>query len=133
MNTSPTKKLFIIWYTLLMLVTGWTIGPGIAMWMPEHYFEWYPFIPVFFYIFGLFDISIFEACRRLAPQKMQLVYLGTKALKMFFSLIVLLVYSVKVEEQKVAFFLTFFVFYLISLIFESWFFYRYESGNKIKK
>lgn len=133
MSTSPTKKLFITWYTLLMLVTGWSIGPAIAMWMPEHYFGWYPFIPVFFYIFGWFDISIFEACRRLAPKRMQLVYLGTKALKMFFSLIVLLVYSVKVEEHKVEFFLTFFVFYLISLVFESWFFYRYESGNKIKK
>ena len=37
---------------------------------------------------------------------------------------------VKVEEKKVEFFLTFFVFYLISLVFESWFFYRYERGNK---
>jgi hypothetical protein len=30
----------------------------------------------------------------------------------------------------VEFFLTFFVFYIISLVFESWFFYRYELGNK---
>jgi len=42
---------------------------------------------------------------------------------------VLLIYAVKVEEKKVEFFLTFFVFYLISLAFESWFFYRYERGN----
>jgi len=84
---------------------------------------------VFFYIFGYFDISIFEFCRRYAPQKMQLVYLGTKAIKMLFSLMVLLIYAVKVEEKKVEFFLTFFVFYLISLAFESWFFYRYERGN----
>jgi hypothetical protein len=112
------------------LVSGWTIGPILATWFPEHYFEWYPFIPVFFYIFGWFDISIFEACRRYAPQKMQLVYLGTKAIKMFFSLMVLLIYAVKVEEKKVEFFLTFFAFYLISLAFESWFFYRYERGNK---
>lgn len=130
MNTSPTKKLFIITYTLLMLVAGWSIGPGIATWMPEYYFKWYPFIPVFFYVFGWFDISMFEACRRLAPQKIQLVYLGTKAVKMLFSLIVLLVYSVKVEEKKVEFCLTFFAFYLINLVFESWFFYRYERGNK---
>ena len=73
MSVSPTKKLFITWFTLLMLITGWSIGPAIATWMPEHYFEWYPFIPVFFYIFGWFDISIFEYCRRYAPQKMQLV------------------------------------------------------------
>ena len=129
-SISPTQKLFVVWYTLLMLVTGWSIGPAIAVWMPEHYFGWYPFIPVFFYIFGWFDISMFEACRRLAPQKMQLVYLGTKAIKMLFSLMVLLIYAIKIEEKKVEFFLTFFVFYLISLVFESWFFYRYEQGNK---
>ena len=129
MSISLTKKLFVTWFTVLILVSGWTIGPILATWFPEHYFEWYPFIPVFFYIFGYFDISIFDFCRRYAPQKMQLVYLGTKAIKMLFSLMVLLIYAVKVEEKKVEFFLTFFVFYLISLAFESWFFYRYERGN----
>ena len=129
MSISLTKKLFVTWFTVLILVSGWTIGPVLATWFPEHYFEWYPFIPVFFYIFGYFDISIFEFCRRYAPQKMQLVYLGTKAIKMLFSLMVLLIYAVKIEEKKVEFFLTFFVFYLISLAFESWFFYRYERGN----
>ena len=130
MSISLTKKLFVTWFTLLILVSGWTIGPLLATWFPEHYFEWYPFIPVFFYIFGWFDISIFEACRRYAPQKMQLVYLGTKAIKMFFSLIVLLIYSVKIDEKKVVFFLVFFGFYILTLVFESWFFYQYEHGNK---
>ena len=117
MSTSPTQRLFITWHTLLMLVAGWTIGPAIATWWPEHYFGW-------------FTISMFEACRRFAPKKIQLVYLGTKAIKMFFSLIVLLIYSVKVDEKKVEFFLVFFGFYILTLVFESWFFYRYEHGNK---
>lgn len=133
MSISLTKKLFITWYTLLMLVTGWTIGPAIALWIPEHYFEWYPFIPVFFYIFGWFTIYMFEACRRYAPKKIQLVYLGTKSIKMLFSLMVLLIYAIKVEEKKVEFFLTFFVFYIISLVFESWFFFRYEREQKGNK
>jgi len=133
MSVSLTKKLFLTWYTFLILVSGWTIGGAMNLWMPHRYFEWYPFIPVFFYIFGWFTIYMFEACRRYAPQKLQLVYLGTKGIKMFFSLIILLIYAVKVEEKKVEFFLTFFVFYLISLTFESWFFYRYERGKKGKK
>ena len=133
MSISLTKKLFITWYTLLMLFVRWTIGPAIALWLPEHYFEWYPFIPVFFYIFGWFTIYMFEACRMYAPQKMQLVYLGTKGIKMFFSLMILLIYAMKVEEKKMEFFLTFFTFYIISLMFESWFFFRYERGQKVKK
>ncbi len=133
MSISLTKKLFITWYTLLMLVTGWTIGPAIALWIPEHYFEWYPFIPVFFYIFGWFTIYMFEACRRYAPKKIQLVYLGTKSIKMLFSIMVLLIYAIKAEEKKVEFFLTFFVFYIISLVFESWFFFRFEREQKGNK
>ena len=38
MSVSLTKKLFITWYTLLMLVAGWTIGPILAQGFPEHYF-----------------------------------------------------------------------------------------------
>lgn len=133
MSISQTKKLFITWYTLLMLVTGWTIGPAIALWIPEHYFEWYPFIPVFFYIFGWFTIYMFEACRRYAPKKIQLAYIGTKGIKMLFSLMILLIYAIKIEEKKVEFFLTFFVFYIISLVFESWFFFRFEREQKGNK
>lgn len=130
---SLTKQYFIVWYTLLILVSGWSIGLCIAYFLPAHYFEWYPFIPVFFYLFGWFTIYMFEACRRYAPQKMQLVYLGTKAIKMLFSLMMLLIYAVKVEEKKVEFFLTFLAFYLISMVFESWFFLRYERKQKTKK
>ena len=130
---SLTKQYFIVWYTLLILVTGWSIGLCIAYFLPSHYFECYPFIPVFFYLFGWFTIYMFEACRRYAPQKMQLVYLGTKAIKMLFSLMMLLIYAVKVKEKKVEFFLTFLAFYLISMVFESWFFLRYERKQKTKK
>ena len=111
MSISLTKKLYITWFTVLMLVAGW-----------------YPFIPVCFYLVGWFTIYMFEACRRYAPQKMQLVYLGTKAIKMLFSLMLLLIYALKIEEKKVEFFLTFFGFYLITLVFDSWFFFRYERN-----
>ena len=130
MSVSLPKKLYLTWFTLLMFVAGWTIGPALAIWMPILYFEWYPFIPVFFYIFGWFTIYMFEACRKYAPQKIQLVYLGTKGIKMFFSLMMLLIYAVKVEEKKVEFFLTFFCFYVLTLIFDSWFFFRYERKQK---
>jgi L-asparagine transporter-like permease len=133
MGTPTTKKLFIFWHTLLMLVAGWSIGPVIATWMPEHYFEWYPFIPVFFYIFGWFTIYMFEACRRDAPHQIQWVYMGSKAIRLFFSLGILLIYAVKVEEKKTEFFLTFAGFYLLNMMFESWFFYRYERINKTEK
>lgn len=132
MSISLTKRIFITRYTLVMVTAAWIIGPAMAIGIPEHYFEWYPFIPVFFYVFGWFNISMFEACQKYNPQKTQLYYLVTKAIKMLLSLMILLLYAVKIEEKKTEFSLVFLLFYLISLIFESCFFLRYEKRQKTK-
>lgn len=130
MILSLTKKLFLTWLTILMVSLGWGIGIALNELMPEHYFDWYPFIPVFFYVLGWFAIYMFDACRTYAPQKVQLVYLGTKFIRLILSLIILLIYTVKVKEHKIDFAIIFFVFYLISLAFESIFFYEYERKKK---
>lgn len=130
MILTMTKKLFITWLTVIMIAIGWIVGIVLKNVIPGSYFEWYPFIPFFFYILGWITIYLFEACRTYAPQKLQLVYLGIKFIKLILSLIVLLIYTVKIQEHKMEFAITFFVFYLISLTFESIFFYRYEKKKK---
>ena len=92
-----------------------------------------PFIPVYFYIFGLFSIYMFDACRRHAPQKMLLLYLAMKMMKMILSLILLLIYCLAVREEARAFLLTFISFYLLYLIYETWFFFSFEVNLKRKK
>ena len=98
-----------------------------------HYFGGYPFIPVYFYIFGLFSIYMFDACRRHAPQKLSLLYLAMKMIKMILSLILLLIYCLAVREEAKAFLLTFISFYLLYLIYETWFFFSFEVNLKRKK
>lgn len=132
MSISLTKRLFLTWYTLYMVGTAWIVGLTLGLGLPEWYFEWYPFIPVFFYIFGWFYIYMFDACRLFAPQKQQYVYLAMKGIKMLFSMGILLFYGVHIGEQKIEFFLTFFLFYIVSMIFESAFFMKFE-GNKKKQ
>lgn len=133
MSISLTKKLFITWYTLYMVIAAWIVGLTLGVVFPAWYFEWYPFIPVFFYIFGWFYIYMFDACRMFAPQKQQFVYLGMKGIKMIFSMGILLFYAVHVGERKTEFFLTFFLFYVLSLIFESSFFMKFEGNKKKQK
>ncbi|MCD7790698.1 MAG: hypothetical protein LUH55_09280, partial [Bacteroides thetaiotaomicron] len=96
-------------------------------------FGGYPFIPVYFYIFGLFSIYMFDACRRHAPQKLSLLYLAMKMIKMILSLILLLIYCLAVREEAKAFLLTFISFYLLYLIYETWFFFSFEVNLKRKK
>lgn len=100
--------------------------------LPGHYFGGYPFIPVYFFLFGFFEISMFDACRKHVPHKMVLLYLAMKMMKMLFSILFLLVYCIAVREEAKLFLLTFIIYYIVYLIYESWFFFTYEIGKKQK-
>ena len=132
MSISLTKRNFLYQITLLTLIAGW-VGAGILHYLlPGHYFGGYPFIPVYFFLFGLFEISMFDACRKHAPQKMLLLYMAMKVMKMF-SVILLVVYCFAVREEAKLFLLTFILYYIVYLIYETWFFFTYEVGKKQKK
>ena len=131
-NISKTKRNFIGLNTLFAILSG-AAGALILHILPGHYFGGYPFIPVYFYIFSLFSIYMFDACRRHAPQKMLLLYLAMKMMKMILSLILLLIYCLAVREEAKAFLLTFISFYLLYLIYETWFFFSFEVNLKRKK
>ena len=133
MNISKTKRSFICWHTLFAVISA-ALGAVILHFaLPGHYFGWYPFIPVYFYFFGLASIYMFDACRRHAPQRLLLLYLAMKMIKMILSLILVLIYCLAVREEARAFLLTFISFYLIYLIFETWFFFSFEMNQKRKK
>lgn len=132
-NISKTKRNFIGLNTLFTILIA-ALGAIILHFaMPGHYFGGYPFIPVYFYLFGLFSIYMFDACRRHAPQRMLLLYLAIKMIKMILSLVLVLIYCLAVREEARAFLLTFISFYLIYLIFETWFFFTFEMNLKQKK
>ena len=132
-NISKTKRNFIGLNTLFAILSGAAGALILHIALPGHYFGGHPFIPVYFYIFGLFSIYMFDACRRHAPQKMLLLYLAMKMMKMILSLILLLIYCLAVREEAKAFLLTFISFYLLYLIYETWFFFSFEVNLKRKK
>ena len=132
-NISKTKRNFIGLNTLFAILSGAAGALILHIALPGHYFGGYPFIPTYFYLFGLFSIYMFDACRQHAPQKMLLLYLAIKMVKMILSIILVLIYCLAVREEAKAFLLTFISFYLIYLIFETWFFFSFELNQKRKK
>ena len=133
MSISLTKRNFLIQLTILTLVVGWC-GAGILHYvLPEHYFDGYPFIPVYFFLFGVFEIAMFDACRKYAPNRLLQLYMAVKILKMLFAIFFLIAYCVIVRKDKAAFILTFIVFYIIYLIDETFFFLSFEMKKKLKK
>lgn len=132
MKISLTKKNFLMWTTALAIVSAVVVGGFIKLVMPGHYFEWYPFIPVFFYVFTVYSIYMFDKFRLLTPKKMLVVYFGIKFVKMVLSLFVVLGYILFVKVHKEDLVVVFFLFYLLTMIFQTSFFVLYES-NKMRQ
>ncbi len=133
MSISITKRKYLIQSALLTLLVGVCGGGLYFNLFPHHYFVGYPVIPVFFFVFGLFTISIMEMCRRHSPDRLLQVYLLLRVMRMLFSIIVMAIYGVVVHNKVRAFLLTFIANYLIYLIYDSRFFFMFEMNRKMKK
>ena len=108
------KRIFIKKMTILTLVLSVVIGLIYHLFIPDRYFPWFPAIPVFFYLFGLFYINMFSLAYRLGEDKMVPLFLVCKGTKFL------------VQHEIVAFFATFLVFYISFLIFETVYFTNIE-------
>ena len=61
MNISKTKRNFIGLNTLFAILSAGVGAVILHVALPGHYFGGYPFIPTYFYLFGLFSIYMFDA------------------------------------------------------------------------
>lgn len=133
MSISITKRNYLWQTALLTILIGGIGGYVYFNFFPHHYFGGYPIIPAFFFIFGIFTISMTEMCRKHMPQRILQIYLLMKVMRMLFSIIVMVAYCMVVREETKAFLLTFILNYLIYLIYDSWFYFTFELNRKKKK
>lgn len=132
MNNSKLKRNFIKKLTIFTLLCGGVGALILHFVLQENFIIWYSSIPIFFFVLGIVSIYVFEACIKRTPQKIGLLYLAIKVLKLIVSILFMIVYSLVVKEHVKDFILTFVVFYFLYLIFETWFFFSFEKMNKNK-
>lgn len=132
-NISATKRNFLGLLALFTVICGGVGAVILNYALPGYYFGEYPFIPVYFFLLGALSIYAFDLCRRQAPKKLLLMYMAMKVMKLLFTIIVLLVYCVVIRTNEKEFLLTFGAFYLMYLIYETWFFFVFEWNRKTKK
>lgn len=101
-----TKRNYLLHTALLAALTGILGGWAYFSINPHHYFGGYPLIPFFFFVFGAFMINMTENCRQRMPGRMLQIYLLIRVMRMLVS---------------------------IYLIYDSWFFFTFEAGRKLKK
>lgn len=133
MSISITKRNYLLFTALLTILVGGLGGWAYYSAFPHHYFSGYPLIPLFFYVFGVFMVSMTETCRQRMPRRMLQIYMLMRVMRMLASFIVMVVYCVAVREEAKEFLLTFIANYLIYLIYDSWFYFTFEANRKLKR
>jgi len=132
MKKSIQKRNYLIILVILTLVTGIGGGAILKYALPQYYFSTYPFIPIYFCVFGFIFIYLFERVRRNIQNKTLLLYAYLRRMQGMVSLSGLYIYGYLVNTQIKEFLLTFIVFYLIYLVFETLFFFNFEMQESRK-
>lgn len=130
---TKTRQLYLIQSTAAILLIGGLGGWAYFTKFPHQYFSTYPIIPVYFLLLTILTSGIVDWGRKHMKEKLLLVYLLVRVVRMVLSFAVMLLTSVIVREEAKSILLTFIVYYLIYLIYDSWFFYTYEGNKKRQK
>ncbi len=130
---SITKRNYLLHTALLTVLIGGVGGWAYFSIFPHHYFNGYPLIPIYYFVFGVFMINMVESCRHRMPKRMLQIYLLMRVMRMLLSIIVMLIYCIIVREEAKEFLLTFIANYVIYLTYDTWFFFTFEANRKLKK
>lgn len=124
---------YLLSTALLTILVGGLGGWAYYSAFPHHYFRWYPLIPIFFYVFGVFMASMLKTFRQAMPGRMLQIYIRMRSMRMVASFFIMVGYCVVVGEEIKEFLLAFIANYLTYLIYDSWFYLNFEASRKLKK
>lgn len=113
--------LSLVILTLLMGIGGYWI---INSFYPDQELHWSPSIPCYFFIVELLLYALFYYSLKYNSSKKLLLYMAGKMMKLMFSIVFLIIYAIFVAVDIKEFLITFGVFYLIYMIFDTIFFYK---------
>lgn len=128
------KKLvayFLILHTVMLFITGIGMWIILKLFFPELLINTYPIIPLFFYVLGVAFILQFRRTPRKA-EKVLNVFMFTRTLKIFTSFSIVIIYWIFDKPNLRTFAILFVIFYLISLIWETYIYLRMEKYMKYK-
>lgn len=124
---------------LMGLITGINLTVGIVLggllyllW-PDHYFKWYPSIPIFYWLMGLAMAYFLDRAKRNHEDMIVTIYMIVRICKFIVALAFLWLYVVFVGEFVRTFGLTLMLFYFIYLVLETYTFYLYEKRRMKKR
>ena len=115
----------------MLLITGFGIWIILKQFFPEMLTDSYIIIPIFFYILGVIFILQFRLTPR-ESSKVLNVYMLIRTIKIVTSFVIIIVYWILDQPNTRNFAILFVIFYLISLIWETYIYLRMEKYMKYK-
>ena len=130
---SKTRLLYLTQTGMGILLAGGLGGWAYFTYFPHHYFSAYPVIPAYFLLLAVLTSGIVDWGRKNLKKNLLQVYLLVRVVRMVLSFAAMILTGVIVREEAKSILLTFIAYYLIYLIYDSWFFYTYEGNKKRQK
>lgn len=120
-------------FRMIMVLTGINVLAGLIAWLlftyvcPDHYFAYFPLIPVYFWIVGVGMAISMEITHSENPDAITMTYMVARTVKLLLTGLFVGGYAWLVDENIKEFGLTTLAFYVIFLALESYVFYLYEK------
>jgi L-asparagine transporter-like permease len=123
----------ILLVTVIMLLVTLILGGIIYYIWPENYFQWFPAIPVFFWIYGIGLAISLEKTHTEKPDSVTMTYMVARGIKIFLAILFIGIYAWFIKTNIKPFGLTTLAFYIVILVLETYAYYAYEKRRKKRK
>lgn len=121
--------LFVTW---VYSVVGISLGGLLYTIWPQYYFDWYPSIPIFYYVLEIVLLLVLEKANRKRPDAGVAPYMITRVIKLLFTVLFIWWYMSVIGVNLKSFGLTLMLFYFIFMFMGTYIFYLYEK-RRMKK
>lgn len=120
------------WITFINVTIGIALGGLLYTIWPEHYFKWYPSIPIFYWIMAMAMTYVLDLVKRKNGDVTITTFMVVRFCKFTLAIVFLWLYAQLINERLKAFGFTLMLFYFIYLGLETYTIYLFEK-KRIKR
>lgn len=131
MITNLVKHKYVLYLTLIALLWEIITGYLIQTIYPQHYLQFYPLVPIYFYLLNIISYLMIDSFKEKSTSS-AMAFLGSKILKLFLSVVILLIYILVVKTQVVEFIIVFILNYLFFLVLDTLLLTMYKPHYNVK-
>jgi apolipoprotein N-acyltransferase len=114
-------------FTFINAVIGITLGGLLYTIWPEHYFDWYPSIPIFYWVTGIVLTYLLDRVKKKKGDVTITTFMVVRFCKFTMALAFLWLYASLIGQQMKTFGFTLMLFYFIYLGLETYTVYLFEK------